>query len=115
MYITGTGIPANTYITSAYVPGSTSVPISNPTTASSSGSYTFSYAGSYVPVQTYQVITSAVQEFVIAFGSNPYLTTSTSSFNPLLVRWSDQANPYQWVPQTTNQDRKSTRLNSSHT
>ena len=103
MYITGTGIPANTYITSAYVPGSTSVPISNPTTASSSGSYTFSYAGSYVPVQTYQVITSAVQEFVIAFGSNPYLTTTTASFNPLLVRWSDQANPYQWVPQTTNQ------------
>jgi hypothetical protein len=99
-YITGTNIPANTYVTNSYIIGSTSVPISAATTGSNSGSYTFSYAGSSIPTQTYQIITSAVQQFVIAFGANPY---GSSTFNPMCVRWSDQSNPYQWVPSVTNQ------------
>ena len=104
MYITGTGIPAGTYITSAYSTGSTSVPISNATTSASSGSYSYSYAGSFIPNATNQVISSAIQEFIITFGSNPYQpNTPNTTFNPLLVRWSDQANPYQWVPALTNQ------------
>ena len=104
MYITGTGIPANTYVTNAYITGNTTVPISSTTTAGSSGSYNFSYAGAFAPVATYQVITSAIQEFVIAFGSNPYVPNNTATaFNPMLVRWSDQANPYQWIPEQTNQ------------
>jgi len=104
-YVTGTGIPANTQVSSSYVIGSTSVPLTNNTTASqSAASLTFSYAGQYVPVSTLQVITSAIQEFVIAFGSNSYNGgTYSSTFNPMLVRWSDQANAYQWVPQVTNQ------------
>jgi hypothetical protein len=99
-YITGTGIPANTYVLSTYTTGSTTVPISATTTANSSGSYGFSYSGSAVPIAIYQVITSAIQEFVIAFGANPY---GSSTFNPMCVRWSDQANAYQWVPNITNQ------------
>jgi len=104
-YITGTGIPSGTYVTSSYVIGSTSVPISIASTSASSGNYTISYSGSYVPTQTLQVITSAVQEFVIAFGANSYNggSLSNDAFNPMLVRWSDQANAYQWVPQVTNQ------------
>ena len=103
-YITGTGIAAGTYVSSSYVIGSTSVPLSIPSTAASSGNYTISYAGQYVPSATNQVITSAVQEFVIAFGSNSYNGgTYSATFNPMLVRWSDQANAYQWVPQVTNQ------------
>jgi len=102
-YISGTGIPANTYVVSIdHVTGVAT--ISNSYTASSSGSYTFSYSGAFIPNETYQVLSSDVQEFVIAFGANPYdPTTGISAFNPLLVRWSDQANPYQWVPQLTNQ------------
>ena len=59
-----------------------------------------SYTGSAVPSATYQVITSAIQEFVIAFGSNSY---TSGTFNSMLVRWSDQQNAYQWVPAVTNQ------------
>jgi hypothetical protein len=104
MVITGTGIPTGTKVSSSYVPGSTTVPITNTTTAIASGTYTFSYAGSFVPTATYQVVSSAVQEFIIAFGANPYSPAdAATNFNPLLVRWSDQANPYQWIPQTTNQ------------
>lgn len=110
-YVTGTNIPANTYVTSSYVIGSTSVPISAATTGSAAGSYTFSYSGSSVPTQTYQVITSAIQEFVIAFGANPY---GTSTFNPLCVRWSDQANAYQWIPTATNQSGDYVLTNGSY-
>lgn len=102
--VTGTGIPAGTYVTTAYVPGSYTVPISAATTAGSSGTYGFSYAGRHVPNNTYQVATSSVGNFTIAFGSNPYSPINFSeTFDPLLVRWSDADNPFEWVPSTTNQ------------
>jgi hypothetical protein len=64
-------------------------------------SYTYK---DFVPNQTNQIIGSAIQRFVIAFGSNPYDPTNpNSTFDPLLVRWSDQENPFLWVPDATNQ------------
>ena len=58
----------------------------------------------FVPNQTNQIIGSAIQRFVIAFGSNPYDPTNpTTTFDPLLVRWSDQEDPFMWVPDATNQ------------
>ena len=62
------------------------------------------YSGDYVPNTIFQVLTAPIQQFVICMGSNPYISgTPNSTFNPLLVRWSDQANEYQWVPSLTNQ------------
>jgi len=116
-YVTGTGIPAGTQVSSNYVIGSTTVSLTANTTASSAATtLTFSYAGAYVPTQTLQVITSAIQEFVIAFGANSYNggSLSNDSFNPMLVRWSDQANAYQWVPQTTNQSGEFALSNGSY-
>ena len=115
MRITGTNIPAGTYVTNAYLTGSTSVPISNTTSGASSGNYSFSYAGAFVPNLTYQVISSVVQQFVIAFGANSYSPNNASTpFNPMLVRWSDQANPYQWIPQLTNQSGEYALSNGSY-
>lgn len=114
-YITGAGIPAGTFVTGAYVQGSTSVPISATTTAISSGTYTISYSGQYIPNSTYQVITSAVQRFVIAFGANSYIPSGpVSTFNPMLVRWSDQSNAYQWVPSVVNQSGEYQLTNGSY-
>jgi hypothetical protein len=115
-YITGTNIPSGTYVTSAYVIGSTSVPISaNTTGVNDANPYTFSYAGTYVPNSTNQVITSSIQQFIIALGANSYNQTNPSTaFNPMLVRWSDQANPYQWIPQVTNQSGEFTLTNGSY-
>ena len=60
--------------------------------------------GPYTPYQTLQVISSAVQQFVILMGTNGYVPgTPQSPFDPMLVRWSDQANPLVWVPSITNQ------------
>jgi len=113
MYITGSGITAGTYITA--INNSTGVAtISAPTTSSSSGNYSISYAGAFVPKETYQVITSAVQEFIICFGANSYQPgTPNTTFNSMLVRWSDQANQYQWIPELTNQSGEYTLTNGS--
>ena len=62
------------------------------------------YDGTRVPTATYQISASSIQRFVIAFGSNPYdPNTASTTFDPMLVRWSDQENPYEWVPAITNQ------------
>ena len=115
MYISGTNLPVGTRVAANYIPGSTTVLINTTTTGASSGNYTFTYAGAFVPTATYQVISSAIQEFVIAFGANPYVPgTPATTFNPMLVRWSDQANAYQWIPQVTNQSGEFTLTNGSY-
>jgi len=78
-------------------------------------STTAGYSGTYVPNSTYQVISSAIQEFVIAFGANSYISGNPNTpFNPMLVRWSDQANQYQWVPAVTNQSGEFPLSNGSY-
>jgi len=62
------------------------------------------FAGQFVPNQTNQIIGSSIQRFAIAFGANPYdPLDADNQFDPLLVRWSDQENPFDWVPAATNQ------------
>jgi len=113
-YVTGSGIPANTYVVSINNVTGAAV-LSSSTTSASSGTYTYSYSGAFVPNETYQVITSAVQEFVIAFGANSYSPGNpNTAFNPMLVRWSDQANAYQWIPEITNQSGEFPLTNGSY-
>jgi hypothetical protein len=62
------------------------------------------FDGTFVPNQTLEVSSSSIQRFVISFGANPYDPTDPDTpFNPMIVRWSDQENPFQWVPAITNQ------------
>jgi len=69
-----------------------------------SAATTAGFPGQFVPNTTNQIISSAVQRFVICFGANPYdPTNANTAFDPLLVRWSDQENPFDWVPSPTNQ------------
>jgi len=63
-------------------------------------------SGTFVPTQTLQVFVSPLQRFVMAMGSNPYdpdQGTAPTTFDPMVVRWSDQENPYDWVPTASNQ------------
>ena len=63
-----------------------------------------SFDGTYVPLETNQIVASAIQRFVICFGSNGYAPGNPNTvFDPMLVRWSDQENPYEWIPAATNQ------------
>jgi hypothetical protein len=62
------------------------------------------FAGQFVPNNTNQIIGSSIQRFAICFGANPYdPLDANNQFDPLLVRWSDQENPFDWVPAATNQ------------
>jgi hypothetical protein len=61
-------------------------------------------SGQWVPKATNAIVSSAIQRFVIAFGANSYDPTDADTpFDPMLVRWSDQENPFAWEPAVTNQ------------
>jgi hypothetical protein len=46
------------------------------------------------------LIVSDASRFVLVFGTNDY---GQSFLNPMLIRWSDQEDPFTWAPQATNQ------------
>jgi hypothetical protein len=52
------------------------------------------------PVVQNGLTVSDTSRFVLVFGANPYGETTQ---DPMLIRWSDQENPYVWAPQATNQ------------
>ena len=73
------------------------------------------YQGQFVPHTTNAVSASTIQRFLIAMGANPYDPTDPNTdFDPMLVRWSDQENPYEWVPQATNQSGEFRLSNGSY-
>lgn len=77
-------------------------------------SVSFSYAGYHVPNETLLVTTTSQNAFTIAFGATPYDPYDfNTTFDPLLVRWSDQDNPFEWVPETTNQSGEQRLSNGS--
>ena len=73
-----------------------------------------SYSGEYVPRQTNKLFISSVYQFVICLGANPYNPVdANSAFDPLLIRWSDQTVPSQWIPLTSNQSGEQSLGNGS--
>lgn len=127
MYISGTGVTANTRIVgqiSGTIGGAGDYVVSVSQTVSPAVTVTATsstagfcraiqlsrladengYDGDFIPHTVYEVHTSGVQRFSIAVGANPYDPTDPdTAFDPMLVRWSDQENIYQWVPAATNQ------------
>ena len=58
----------------------------------------------FVPHTVNEVVVTPTERFVVAMSSNPYDPTDPDAdFDPLLVRWSDQDDPFMWVPDVTNQ------------
>ena len=51
------------------------------------------------PIQATQMLVSQNQKILLAFGTNDYGLTT---FNPLLIRWSDIDNPFNWTPSIEN-------------
>ena len=102
--LSGSGIVTGTYVTDAW-PGGFSVTISQATNASAVlSTVNFSYAGRHVPNEVNMIVDSPINDFVVSCGSTPYSPSNfNTTFDPLLVRWSDQGNAYEWVPEVTNQ------------
>ncbi len=55
-----------------------------------------------VPVKAGQVLVSQQDKHLLAFGSVPYGSSSESDFDPLLIRWTNQDDPFNWTPTATN-------------
>jgi hypothetical protein len=111
--IAGSGIPTGAYVTTAWT-GTTSLTLSAATIASATVSVTASYSGLQAPDRTLVINSSPVRDFFICFGSKPYNPVDfVTEFDPLLIRWSDQENPYEWVPELTNQSGEQRITNGS--
>jgi len=110
--VTGTNVPASTTVISV---SGQEVTLSASTTGAASGTYYFSYAGKFVPNATNFIIASDAQHFTICLGANPYDPTSANTiFDPMLVRWSDQDNPWDFVPTSFNQSGEQKLANGSY-
>jgi hypothetical protein len=53
-----------------------------------------------VPTLQNYLLVSDINRFVFAFGCNPI---GSATFDPMLIRWSDQEDPFNWTPAATNQ------------
>jgi len=69
------------------------------TTGTQSGTQSISLLGD-VPIYQNTLTVSDASRFIIVFGTNAY---QSSVLDPMLIRWSDQANPLVWYPDITNQ------------
>ena len=78
----------------------------DPATASTSGGgkdVTAQYElSAEVPVVQNHLLVSDVSRFVFCFGTNAFGDT-TETLNPMLIRWSDQEDMFDWRPRSTNQ------------
>ena len=52
------------------------------------------------PIYQNYMLVSDASRFVLVFGTNDY---GSNILNPMLIRWSDQEDPYTWTPAATNQ------------
>ena len=107
--ITGTVINARHKIATVDTASNTyTIDISNAepagsTTSGGGGSVTAQYElSAEVPVIQDSLLVSDASRFVFAFGCNAF-GDATETQNPLLLRWSDQENAYDWRPRSTNQ------------
>ena len=73
------------------------------------------YSGQFVPHTTNQVLITPTERFVMAMGANPYDPLDPDTpFDPMLVRWCDQENPFEWTPAVTNQSGEFRLANGSY-
>jgi len=122
MIVTGSGIPVGTSITGTFPNFTLSAASTNAVGVAiqaggikSGETITVGFAGLHAPNKTNYVVASDTSHFTIALGSKPYDPTNfTPTFDPMLVRWSDQDNPYDWVPDTANQSGEQHLSNGSY-
>ena len=55
------------------------------------------------PVVQNFIIVSDTSRFVLVMGTNDPYAVNPTAMDPMLIRWSDQENPFVWIPSATNQ------------
>jgi hypothetical protein len=95
-----TGVFASADHSGVALSGVTSV--GNTGTVLITGSLSGAYVSKIVDVPAVQnrILVSDTFRFIITFGANDYGSTEQ---DPMLIRWSNQDDPYNWTPDATNQ------------
>ena len=55
------------------------------------------------PVVQNSLTVSDISRFVIVFGTNDPNAVDPTALDPMFIRWSDQEDPFTWIPAATNQ------------
>jgi hypothetical protein len=55
------------------------------------------------PVVQNSLTVSDISRFVIVFGTNDPNAENPTALDPMFIRWSDQEDPFTWIPAATNQ------------
>jgi hypothetical protein len=55
------------------------------------------------PVVQNALTVSDISRFVIVFGTNDPNAANPTALDPMFIRWSDQEDPFTWIPAATNQ------------
>jgi hypothetical protein len=55
------------------------------------------------PVVQNSLTVSDISRFVIVFGTNDPNSANPTALDPMFIRWSDQEDPFVWIPAATNQ------------
>ena len=55
------------------------------------------------PVVQNTLTVSDASRFVLVFGTNDPNATNPNAIDPMFIRWSDQEDPFTWIPAVTNQ------------
>jgi hypothetical protein len=98
-----TGVAANTTYYVTNVDGLTfNIADSAGTLINASSTGTAVYVSLIVDIPTVvnSFTVSDTSRFILAFGCNDY---GSATLNPMLIRWSNQDDPYNWTPSITNQ------------
>lgn len=99
-----TGITANTTYFAFNVDGLTfNLTDANGNVVNTSGSASVNAYVSQivdVPTEQYVIVISDTSRFIFAMGCNGY---NNAPFDPMLIRWSAQDDPYNWTPNEVNQ------------
>ena len=99
--VNATGTQFNLAATAGGTPINTSGTQSGTQTVLANAPLLSAWAGATdVPVKQNYILVSDINRFVFALGCSEY---STNIFDPMLIRWSDQEDPFNWTPEVTNQ------------
>jgi len=101
--VSSTGSTFSLALTAGGTPINTSGSQSGVQSISARGINLTSIGDAYTPVVQNYIIVSDASRFVLVFGTNDPDAEAPNAIDPMLIRWSQQEDPFVWQPLATNQ------------
>jgi len=101
--VSSTGSTFSLALTAGGAPITTSGSQSGVQSISARGINLTTVGDAYTPVVQNYIIVSDASRFVLVFGTNDPNAEDPNAIDPMLIRWSQQEDPFVWQPLATNQ------------